>query len=131
VSNFTIRLFGPFALEPKLEPLSRKSKWLLSLLALRHGREIDRGWLAGTLWPDTSEELALYNLRRELSRLRRALGQESARLRPSAGHVLSLDVSGASVDVVAFDDALSRRDEPSLEQAVALHSGPLLEDCSE
>jgi non-specific serine/threonine protein kinase len=131
VSDLTIRLFGPFELEPKLEPLSRKSKWLLSLLALRQGREVDRGWLAGTLWPDTSEELALYNLRRELSRLRRALGSQSSRLRPSPGHALSLEGSGTSVDVVAFDEAVARRDEHSLEQAVALYSGPLLEDCSE
>jgi DNA-binding SARP family transcriptional activator len=46
-----IRLFGPFevwrdgASLPRLR--SRKGYRLLALLALRHGREVERSWLAG------------------------------------------------------------------------------------
>ena len=60
---------------------SRKGQWLLALLILRHGREIQRGWLAGTLWPDSPEDRAYGSLRISLNDLRRALGAEAHRLR--------------------------------------------------
>src|SRR5580704_1832437 len=85
VMPLTVRLLGPFDLRPLAAPCSRKATWLLALLALRPGREVDRAFLAGTLWPDTSESQALYDLRRELSRLRRALGGEAGRLRTPSG----------------------------------------------
>src|SRR5882724_11832206 len=77
-SPLTIQLFGPMDVQCHGAPLprlrSRNGLWLLALLTLRHGREVERAWLAGTLWPDSEESLALYNLRRELTHLRRALG---------------------------------------------------------
>jgi DNA-binding SARP family transcriptional activator len=82
--SFSLRLFGAFAVAPALEPVSRKGQWVLALLALRGGREVERSWVAGTLWPDTPEAQARYNLRRELSGLRRALGDEARRLLTSA-----------------------------------------------
>jgi DNA-binding SARP family transcriptional activator len=59
-STLVIRLFGPFELlvngcpPPRLR--TRKGQWLLALLAMRAGRELDRAWLASTLWPDSSPE---------------------------------------------------------------------------
>jgi non-specific serine/threonine protein kinase len=44
---------------------------------------------------------------------------------------LRLDLSDAVVDVVAFDAAIARNDHASLEEAVALYRGPLLEECVE
>ena len=38
------------------------------------GQAVERGWLAGTLWPDSPEGHALSNLRASLTDLRRALG---------------------------------------------------------
>src|SRR5947207_1900865 len=70
-------LFGPFearvngTLVPHLH--ARKGQWLLALLALRAGREVQRSWLAVTLWPDSSEAAALTNLRSSLKELRQAL----------------------------------------------------------
>src|SRR5947209_12048646 len=55
----TIHLFGPFevrvsgVLLPRLR--TRKGQWVLALLALRHGCDVERSWLAGTLWPDSDE----------------------------------------------------------------------------
>jgi non-specific serine/threonine protein kinase len=121
-------LLGPFQLAPLAERCSRKGEWLLALLVLRRGREADRALLAGMLWPDTSEPQALYNLRRELTRLRRALGDEGERLRSPSPHTLTLDTGGAEIDVVDFDDAIARGD---LEAAVALYRGPFLEGCTE
>jgi predicted ATPase/DNA-binding SARP family transcriptional activator len=130
----SIHLFGPFAVRVNGEPMpclrSRKEQSLLALLALRHGREIERAWLAGTLWSDTPASRALATLRRALYDLRRALGVAAACLDSPTPHTLRL-VPPAEADVVAFDAATTRGDVASLEVAVALYRGPLLEGCEE
>src|SRR5579884_1184708 len=133
-SLLVLRLFGPFDVRLKDAPLpslrTRKHQWLLALLALRHDRQVDRDWLAGTLWPESPASQALYNLRRYLSDLRSALGSEGERLSASAARSISLSLAGASVDVLAFDAAIVRGDVASLEEAVSLYRGPLLEGCT-
>jgi non-specific serine/threonine protein kinase len=104
---------------------------LLALLALRHGDEVERAWVAGTLWPDSPEAAALANLRNSLTDLRQALGPEAARLRSPTSHTLGLDLAGAAVDVIAFDQAIQGGDAPALETAVGLYRGPLLEGWTE
>src|SRR5690349_7460627 len=56
-----IRLLGPFEVRLGGVPLTgdwpRSGQWLLALLALRQGSAVERRWLAGTLWPDSSERL--------------------------------------------------------------------------
>src|SRR5688572_13726369 len=53
----TLRLFGSLEALRDGIPLprlhSRKSLWLLALLVLRR-TPVDRSWLAGTLWPESS-----------------------------------------------------------------------------
>jgi hypothetical protein len=65
-STLCLRLFGPFRALIHGRPLpktrTRKEIWLLTLLVLRADAPIDRLWLAGTLWPDATDEAALYNL---------------------------------------------------------------------
>jgi len=133
--SLAIRLFGPLDVRVNDRPLrplrSRKGQGLLALLILRRDREVRRDWLAGTLWPESSQEQALANLRRTLTDLRRALGPAAGRLRSTTPSTLSLDLAGADVDVVAFDEAVGRGDAASLETAVALYRGPLLEGCVE
>src|SRR5262249_39734488 len=127
--ELSIRLFGP--LDARLDgvPLSRlrsrKGEWLLALLALRYDRDVDRAWLAGTLWPESVESRALYYLRRELAGLRRALGPEATRLSSPTPHTLRLDLAGAAVDVIAFDESAARDDDSSLAEAVGLYRAPL------
>jgi DNA-binding SARP family transcriptional activator len=108
-----------------------KEHWLLALLALRGGRAVERAWLAGTLWPESAEAHAGHSLRNCLTDLRHALGPEASRLSSPTLQTLSLDLTGAAVDVVAFDAALARGDAGSLEEAVSLYRGPLLEGCVE
>jgi DNA-binding SARP family transcriptional activator len=131
-SSLAIRLLGPFEVSLDGVPLSRlryrKSPWLLALLALRHGAEVDREWLAGLLWPDGTGTQALRN---SLTDLRRALGSEAGRLRSPTAHTVSLDLAGVEADVIAFDAAIARGDTPSLEEAIALYRGALLEGCTE
>jgi predicted ATPase/DNA-binding SARP family transcriptional activator len=132
-SGFELRLFGPFAMLTDGKPLSslrtRKGQSLLALLVLRAGRAVERPWLAGTIWPDSPEAQALYNLRRTLSDLRHVLGPEASRLGVGQQpHTLALDLRGATVDVVAFDEAIERGDVLT---AASLYKGPLLEGCLE
>ncbi|MCW3052512.1 MAG: transcriptional activator [Chthonomonadales bacterium] len=134
-SPLILRLFGPFDARRNGEPLpplrSRRGHWVLALLALRQGRAVEREWLAGTLWPDSLSEQALYNLRRTLSDLRQALGTAASCLHSPTPHSLQLDLSGAEVDVTLFDEAIARPEQASLERAIALYRGPLLEGCPE
>src|SRR6476661_4962579 len=132
---FSLRLFGPLDVRLSGEPLprlrSRKGQWLLALLALRHDAELSRSWLAGLLWPDSSEAQALASLRNSLMDLRRAMGPEGDRLQSPSPSTLRLRLEGAEADVVAFEEALSRGDAASLDRAVSLYRGPLLEGCIE
>src|SRR5262245_41155451 len=125
MTPLTINLFGPFEISVGGEPMprvrSRSIEWLLALLALRHGRSVERSWLAGTLWPDTEESRALANLRNGLMNLRKALGAEGGRLLSPTRDTLALDLEGAVADVVLFDSAIHAGDEDSLRLAVELY----------
>ena len=63
-----IGLFGPFSVWVRGTPLphlrTRKGEWLLALLVLHADRPLDRGWLAGLLWPNVSTSQSLASLRK-------------------------------------------------------------------
>lgn len=136
-SPVALRLFG--SLEARIDgaPLprmrSRKEEWLLALLALSPERDVSRSWLAQTLWPfpDYAEEHAGHYLRRSLMLLRRGMGRQAERVIAPTPRSLRLDLTGSFCDVLEFDAAIARGDAASLEEAVALYRGPLLEDCTE
>ncbi len=131
----SLRLLGPFEARVGGVPLrrlrTRRGYWLLALLALRHGRVVERSWLAGTLWPDSSESAALASLRQSLADLRQALGDEARRLVGPSQQTLSLNLEDAEVDLARFDAAIAAGDPTSLEQAVACYTGPFLEGWAE
>ena len=133
--SFELHLLGPFEAHVDGQPLprlrSRKGQWLLALLALHHRREIPRDWLLALLWPDNRETQAAVSLRQSLADLRRALGTQAWRLRSPTIRTLSLDLSGAEVDLLEFESAMTCADPASLELAVSLYRGPLLEGCLE
>ena len=108
---------------------TRSVEWLRALLVLRSGRAVSRSWLAGMLWPESTEDQALHNLRRDLMDLRRALGSESSRIISPTKSTLALDLTGAFSDVAEFDAAIDKGNEESLVRAVTLHVGLLLEGC--
>ena len=132
---FILRLFGSFDAQVAGQPLPRlrtqKGQWLLALLLLRQGRQTERTWLAGVFWPESSESQALANLRLSLTDLRRALGTEAGRLQSPTPRTLHLDMTGAWTDVTTFDAAMRQGDTASLETAVAVYRGALLEGCEE
>src|SRR5262245_4319984 len=106
-SPLSITLFGSVAVSVRGQPLpplrSRPAEWLLALLVLRHGRALARAALATTLWPESRHEQALLNLRRALLELRQALGPEAERLSSPTRDSLLLDLTGTTVDLLAFD----------------------------
>jgi predicted ATPase/DNA-binding SARP family transcriptional activator/Flp pilus assembly protein TadD len=133
-----IRLFGTFEVRVRghaLPPLRyRKELWLLALLALRHDKEVTREWLAATFWPDNDQSKALFYLRKALSNLRNALGEEADRLQSPTTRTVRLDLTDAFADVSVFDTILAHPTDPPgqeerLQEAVALYRGPLLQDC--
>ena len=130
-----LRCFGPFAAEVNGQPLpvlhSKKERLLLAYLAVRYGREVERGEIAMALWPDSLEEQARFNLRQTLSSLRKALGPAAVRLESPSRHTLCLNVFGDEADVIAYDMAARRADETSLEIMAGLHNSPLLEGWGE
>lgn len=132
---FRLRLFGPFEAYrdeiPLPPPRTRRERWLLALLVLRHRRAVSRPWLAETLWPESETEQAQYNLRRSLSDLRGALGPVAGRLHAAPPRSLQFDLTDSDCDLLAFDACITRGDIASLEHAVTLYRGPLLEGCSE
>jgi len=76
-----IRLLGQFdiRLDGKRVTIStRAGQSLLAYLALTAGNAHRREKIAGTFWPDTSEESARKNLRQELWRIRKALSAQRA-----------------------------------------------------
>src|SRR5579863_8164190 len=111
---FSIRMFGALEVTVGGKPIpklrSRKSLWLLALLALRHDQTVDRRWLAGSLWPDDAETQAYASLRQSLADVRRALGVEAGRLEAPTATTIRFALTGAEIDVRDFD-ALCARDE--------------------
>jgi len=133
--GLVIRLFGTFEARIDGRPLprlrTRKGEWLLALLCLKQAGALSREWLAEALWPDSALERSAANLRLSLCDLRRALGSEAHRVHSPLPRTLQLDISGCTIDLWEFDAALARGDEESLEAAVALYRGRLLEACLE
>jgi DNA-binding SARP family transcriptional activator len=71
-----IRLLGQFDVRldgKRIVISSRAGQSLLAYLAMTAGTPHRREKLAGTLWPDSSEENARKNLRQELWRIRKAI----------------------------------------------------------
>lgn len=128
-ANLTLSLLGPYQACIGDHPLrtrhSRKEQCLLALLALRHNQVIERSWLAETLWPESSGGLAL--LRDTLSDLRLSLGPYAGRLSAPTPRTVSLHLQAGEADILNFDTAILKGDRKSLEMAVALYRGPLLE----
>src|ERR1051325_5626978 len=129
-----IRLFGPLEVRIRertiTEVRSRKAHWLLALLALRQGHPVERGWLAGTLWPESTEARAYASLRQSLADLKRALGAAATAIDAPTSHTIRI-IDSVAVDVSVFRNAVTTGDEEGLARAVGLYRGALLEGCGE
>ena len=102
---------------------------LLAYLALHRAERISRSRLAFTLWPDEPEEVALHDLRRKLYLLLKALPptpKAASWVLADADTIVWNDAAEYELDVAQFE--LLRREPATLEQAVTLYDGDLLEE---
>jgi DNA-binding SARP family transcriptional activator len=102
--HFIVALLGGFGLfcGNALLSIPRASQRLVAFLAL-HGGMVRRSAVAGTLWPDASEDHAYVNLRQALARLQRTAGKALAASKLELGLA-----EGVTVDI-RHARALARR----------------------
>ena len=102
---------------------SRKGRALLARVALAGAACVPRERLAGGFWADADEARARQSLRQSLSELRREVGP----LLVDRSQRLLFEADGCVVDALAFEALAGRTDPYSLERAVAMFAGPLLD----
>jgi len=123
---FSMKLFGSFEVRLGGSNLSglhaRDADRLLAFLTLRPGQTLPGASVASVLWPETG---SLDSLRQSVTHLRQVLQADSSRLQTPRGSVL-LDLHGADVDLIHFDEAVRCDDTVAQEKAVALYRGSLL-----
>ncbi|MHB0874753.1 MAG: BREX system ATP-binding domain-containing protein [Anaerolineae bacterium] len=140
--SLTLSLLGPFSATLNGREIggfeSDKVRALLVYLAVEGERPQRRERLAGLLWPERPDSVALGNLRAALAGLRGAMGDREASpaylhiSRDSIGFNLSSD---HELDVRTFERLLEATQEQAdvaarLEQAVALYRGSFMEGFS-
>jgi predicted ATPase/DNA-binding SARP family transcriptional activator len=123
-----ICLLGGFGLAREDRPLpgpkSKKGRLLVAHLALHAGRELLRSDLSAHLWPDLSEDKALFNLRQLLSTIRRESPDLGGQLKASDRRTLSFDSADTLIDATEFRRLI--KDESHVGSALELYRGVLL-----
>ena len=105
----------------------QKDRALLAILALRPGVSFTRDKLAGLLWSDRADKQARDSLKHSLNYLRRCLHQACESMIVTDRHSVALDSTAMAVDVTVFEHLLSAGTQETLERAVALYRGDLLD----
>jgi len=105
----------------------RKAKALLAYLALHLGQAQPRDKLAGLLWEESDDTRARHSLRQVLADLRRALPESDPPLLLAGDDQITLCANGIEVDALRFEALLADNCTASLEQALGLYQGELLE----
>jgi len=145
VAGLLIHLLGRFEASLHAQPLtgfhSDKVRALLAYLCIEADRPHRRERLAGLLWPDLPESSARTNLRHALANLRRVLSDPAPSVAVSGG-ASPLQVTRQTVQFDTAEDVwidavelLAKLEASpgtltSLEEAVALYRGELLEGFS-
>ena len=140
--HLTLSFLGTFRVTLDDKPLTfatDKVRALLAYLAIEQKRVHRREALAGLLWPNQPESLALQNLRQTLTRLRRAIGDQEADppfLLITKKSIQFNLASNYDLDVEQFTQTIppllaTGADDPpasiqSLQQAIEAYQGELL-----
>jgi len=128
-----VALLGHARLEFDGEPFAftapRKTLPILGYLLVHRAAAISRDFLAFTMWPDADEDVARGNLRRNLTLFKSVLpsaGAEHDWIIANNEFVRWNPDAACTLDVAEFDRQCG--DDDTLEAAVALYGGDLLED---
>ena len=123
-----LRLLGPFELRrtngARVALPGRQSMSILACLGLAEGLSLARDRLANLIWPGRGEQ-ADGSLRQELTRLRRAIGDDALPPGGSVAQPVTLNPERIDIDVPRFRCAASASGGAS--EALALYRGPLLD----
>ena len=106
---------------------TKKAAALLAYLALQPGQVHARPKLAALLWGDRSEAQARDSLRQALSLLRKALPHAPPRALIAFEDTISLEPTALNTDAIVFEDLAAQPGAETLERAIGLYRGELLE----
>lgn len=112
--------------DSKVEITSEKQKLFLAALALSPDLRRSRTELISLLWGSHGAEQARGSLRHTLWALRKVLGDQSDEVLQIQGQIIG--IRRATVDVVGFESSIAEGSISSLEHAMSLYRGELLED---
>lgn len=142
MSRLSLQFLGPFGAALDDKPIvgfeSNKVRALIAYLAVESDYPHRRESLAGLLWPEMPDRLALSNLRYALSNLRGSIGDREAQppfLIVTRDSIQFNTRSDHTLDTAAFLDAAAAHDispeEPArLAAALSLYRGAFLEGFS-
>src|SRR5215831_2091915 len=126
-----LTLFGSFGVrapnEGAINLLGQKERALLAFLALSPGTTHSRDKLASLLWSDRGDPQARDSLKHALTNLRQCLHSADSPAIIADRQSVRLDPAAVSTDVAAFERLLSAGTPDSIEQAMALYRGDLLD----
>src|SRR5262249_47846279 len=126
-----LTLFGGFEIrasrEGAINLLGQKERALVAFLALPAGAPHSRDNLASLLWSDRGDPQARDSLKHALTRLRQCLQSAESPAIIAHPQTVRLDPAAVSTDVAAFERLLSAGTPETIEQAIALYRGDLLD----
>jgi DNA-binding SARP family transcriptional activator len=127
MAHLTLTLLGTFQARVNTGPalrLPRKTRALLTFLALPAGRAHSRQALTELLWPEADEVHARHSLRQALFGLRKRLGRAREVLVET--ETVALRVSGVDIDAAKLERLAARGTTAALVEAARLYGGDLL-----
>ncbi|WP_342725606.1 BTAD domain-containing putative transcriptional regulator [Bradyrhizobium sp. B097] len=131
MAKVNLALLGGFRFQTEPgEPISlstKKAAALLAYLALHPGQAQARAKLATLLWGDRSEVQARDSLRQALSLVRKALSHVDPGALIAHEDTISFEPTALTIDAIAFGRLAACQEIASLEQAIALYDGELLD----
>ncbi|HTO85878.1 MAG TPA: BTAD domain-containing putative transcriptional regulator, partial [Methylomirabilota bacterium] len=129
-----LTLFGSFGVRAPnkgaINLLGQKERALLAFLALSPGTTHSREKLASLLWSDRGDPQARDSLKHALTNLRQCLQSADSPAIIADRQSVRLDPTAVSTDVAAFERLLSAGTPDSIEQAIALYRGDVLDGIS-
>jgi len=128
--NLNFQVLGEFHVhhaDGEIRIVSRKARALLAYLALQVGKPQSRFRLTSLLWEDADQELGRASLRQALTALRRSMPRKAQATLVTEGEFVLLDPECTGTDLEYFLFSVEAGTRRSLDDAVALWRGDLLE----
>jgi TolB-like protein/Tfp pilus assembly protein PilF len=126
-----INLIGEFQCLDKdgqvLDISAAKDQGVIAILTLSESHSCSRSRIIDLLWSDRSKEQALASVRQSLWSLKKVLGDSADSLLRVDRKKIGLNPGPVRTDIDEFRELIKSPESESLEKAVSLHRGDLLE----